>query len=72
VIELGCDGLEVKSKGGYEEITAMKGGFEFGIREIERQVTKVYDTTVKASRSPASYQLRDPFVGRQNRGSCCY
>ena len=35
VIELGCDRLEVERKGGYEQITAMKGNFGFGLREIK-------------------------------------
>jgi len=35
VIELGCNGLEIEYRGGYEEITAMKGNFGFGIGEIK-------------------------------------
>jgi hypothetical protein len=35
VIELGGDGLEIEYKDGYEEITAMKGNFGFGIGRIK-------------------------------------
>jgi hypothetical protein len=35
VIELGGDALEIEYKDGYEEITAMKGTFGFGIGEIK-------------------------------------
>ena len=34
-IKLDCDGLEVEYRGGYEEITAMKGNFGFGIGQIK-------------------------------------
>jgi hypothetical protein len=40
VIELGCDGLEIEYRGGYEEITAMKGNFGFGIGQIKSSSRK--------------------------------
>jgi hypothetical protein len=54
VIELGGDGLEIKPKGGYEEITAMKGNFGFGIGEI------------KSGSKPAA-ALRDELWALRNR-----
>jgi hypothetical protein len=35
VIELGGDGLEVEYRGGYEQITAMKGNLGFGLGDIK-------------------------------------
>lgn len=53
-IELGCDGLEIQHKTGYEEITAMKGNFGFGIGEIK-------------SSSPEAAALRDELWSLRNR-----
>ena len=43
VIELGCDGLEIEYKDGYEEITAMKGNIGFGIGEIKSSSREAAD-----------------------------
>ena len=40
-IELGCDGLEIEFKDGYQEITAMKGNFGFGIGQIKSDTREV-------------------------------
>jgi hypothetical protein len=45
-IEPGYDGLEIQQKTGYEEITAMKGNYGFGIGKIK-------------SSSPEAAALRD-------------
>ena len=54
VIEVGCDGLEVEYKSGYEEITAMKGNVGFGLRDIK-------------SDSPEAAALRDELWSLRNR-----
>jgi len=43
VIELGCDGMEIEYRNGYEEITAMKGNLGFGIGEIKSSSRKSAD-----------------------------
>ena len=53
-IELGCDGLEIEHKDGYEEITAMKGNSGFGIGDIK-------------SSSPEAAALRDELWSLRNR-----
>jgi hypothetical protein len=53
-IQLGCDGLEIEYKDSYQEITAMKGRFGFGIGELK-------------SGSPESDALRDELWSLRNR-----
>jgi len=54
VIELGGDGLEIEYKDGYEEVTAIKGNFGFGIGEIK-------------SRSQEADALRNELWSLRNR-----